>query len=110
MDEVRSASGAPIVLTYDYGLASWLAFYLPSHPPVEQINGRMRYVNAPEPDPALFRGPIMYICTVDCGDIPALHKRFSKVEFVATLTRHAPRRPDPGLRHLQVVRPDRSAA
>ena len=55
MDEVRQRLGAPVVLTLDYGLASWLAFYMPSHPPVEQINGRIRYVNAPEPDPALFR-------------------------------------------------------
>ena len=35
---------------------------MPSHPPVEQVNGRIRYVNAPEPDPALFRGTIMYVC------------------------------------------------
>jgi 4-amino-4-deoxy-L-arabinose transferase-like glycosyltransferase len=87
MDEVRARLGAPIVLTYDYGLASWLAFYLPSHPPVEQINGRMRYVNAPEPDPALFRGTIMYVCAVECAEIPALQKRFTTVEPAASLTR-----------------------
>jgi 4-amino-4-deoxy-L-arabinose transferase-like glycosyltransferase len=87
MDEVRARLGAPVVLTFDYGLASWLAFYLPSHPPVEQINGRMRYVNAPEPDPALFRGTIMYVCMVECGDIDALHQRFKTVELAASLTR-----------------------
>jgi 4-amino-4-deoxy-L-arabinose transferase-like glycosyltransferase len=87
IDEVRARLGAPIVLTYDYGLASWLAFYLPSHPPVEQINGRMRYVNAPEPDPALFRGAIMYVCAVECAEIPALQKRFTTVEPAASLTR-----------------------
>jgi len=47
----------------------------------------MRYVNAPEPDPALFDGPIMYTCTVPCADIPTLQKRFSKVELVDHLTR-----------------------
>jgi len=57
MDEVRKRMGAPIILVYDYGLASWLSFYLPSHAPVEQINLRMRYVNAPEPDPKLFDLP-----------------------------------------------------
>ncbi len=87
MDGVRARLGAPIVLTYDYGLASWLAFYLPSHPPVEQINGRMRYVNAPEPDPALFRGTIMYVCAVECAEIPGLQKRFTTVEPAASLTR-----------------------
>jgi len=87
MDEARKRMGAPIILVYDYGLAGWLSFYLPSHAPVEQINLRMRYVNAPEPDPALFDGPIMYTCTVPCADIPTLQKRFSKVELVDHLTR-----------------------
>jgi len=87
MDDVRRRLGAPVVLTLDYGTASWLAFYMPSHPPVEQINGRMRYVNAPEPDPALFRGTIMYVCMVECADIPALRHRFDIVEQAAALTR-----------------------
>jgi 4-amino-4-deoxy-L-arabinose transferase-like glycosyltransferase len=87
MDEVRMRLGAPVVLTMNYGLTGWLAFYLPSHPPVEQINVRMRYVNAPEPDPALFRGTIMYVCMVDCSDIPVIRQRFANVEPVASLTR-----------------------
>jgi len=87
MDAVRGRLGAPIVLTMDYGSAAWLEFYLPSHPPVEQINGRMRYVNAPEPDPALFRGPIMYVCRGDCGELSLIRARFTTVEFAATLTR-----------------------
>jgi 4-amino-4-deoxy-L-arabinose transferase-like glycosyltransferase len=87
MDQVRQRLGAPVVLTLDYGLASWLAFYMPSHPPVEQINGRMRYVNAPEPDPALFRGTIMYVCMVECADIPNLRTRFTTVEPAAALSR-----------------------
>jgi 4-amino-4-deoxy-L-arabinose transferase-like glycosyltransferase len=87
MDDVRIRLGAPVVLTMNYGLASWLAFYLPSHPPVEQINGRMRYVNAPQPDPALFRGTMMYVCIVECGDIPTIRQRFATVEPVTSLTR-----------------------
>jgi hypothetical protein len=87
MDDVRKRLGAPTVLTMDYGLAAWLEFYLPSHPPVEQINGRMRYVNAPEPDPALFRGTIMYVCMAECGELPAIRNRFATVEPVASLTR-----------------------
>jgi 4-amino-4-deoxy-L-arabinose transferase-like glycosyltransferase len=87
MDAVRARLNAPLVLTYDYGLAGWLDFYLPSHAPVEQINGRIRYVNAPQPDPALFRGPLMYVCTVPCADIPALQKRFQSVELAGSLTR-----------------------
>jgi len=87
MDEARARLGAPIVLTTDYGLASWLAFYMPSRPPVEQINGRMRYVNAPPPDPALFSGAIMYVCMDKCGEVPVLRNRFTTVELVDHLTR-----------------------
>ena len=66
-------------------MTGWLAFYLPSHPPVEQINGRMRYVNAPEPDPALFRGAIMYVCMVECDEMPLIRQRFTSVEKVTSL-------------------------
>lgn len=87
MDEERGRLGAPVVLTTDYGLAAWLAFYMPSRPPVEQINGRMRYVNAPPPDPVLFSGAIMYVCWDKCGEVPALRKRFTTVDLVDHLTR-----------------------
>jgi 4-amino-4-deoxy-L-arabinose transferase-like glycosyltransferase len=89
LDEVRLRLGSPVVLTTNYGLTGWLAFYLPSHPPVEQINGRIRYVDAPEPDPALFRGPIMYVCEEQCNEIQ-LRQRFAVVELVASFlrTRH----------------------
>ena len=47
IDELRVRMGAPVILDTDYGLNGWLAFYVPSHPPVEQINDRIRYVDAP---------------------------------------------------------------
>jgi len=87
MDALRVRLGAPVVMTMEYGLTGWLAFYLPSHPPVEQINGRMRYVNAPEPDPALFSGTIMYVCVDECGDLPVVRRRFATAEPVANLIR-----------------------
>jgi 4-amino-4-deoxy-L-arabinose transferase-like glycosyltransferase len=90
LDEVRLQLGAPVVLTANYGLTGWLTFYLPSHPPVEQINGRIRYVDAPPPDPTLFSGTMMYVCEEDCSEVP-LRQRFATVELVASLsrTRHA---------------------
>jgi len=87
MDDVRQRIGASVVLTLDYGTAAWLKFYLPSRPAVEQINERLWWVNSPEPDPALFRGAMMYVCMVECNDIPTLRRRFSTVEEVASLTR-----------------------
>jgi len=68
-------------------VTGWLAFYLPSHPPVEQINLRIRWVNAPEPDPALFRGPVMFVCINQCFEVDELRRRFTTVEPIKTLTR-----------------------
>lgn len=87
MDELRVRMGAPVVLTTNQRVTGWLAFYLPPHPPVEQINFRIRWVNAPEPDPALFRGTMMYVCIYECSDIDLLRRRFETVELVTTLSR-----------------------
>jgi len=87
IDDVRERLGAPIVLTTDYGVTGWLKFYLPSHPPVAQMNARMRYVDAPLPDPALFAGAIMYVCPYDCAELVIVRPRFASVELVTTLTR-----------------------
>ncbi len=87
MDEVRQHLGAPVVLTFDYGTAAWLKFYLPSHAPVEQIGWRAWWINSPEPDPALFRGTMMYVCERDCYNLPMVRDRFKTVEPVTTLTR-----------------------
>jgi hypothetical protein len=86
LDQVRMKIGAPIVLGTDHAVTGWLAFYLPSRPPVEQIGERIRYANAPEPDPALFQGPIMFVCTGEC-DVQMLHDRFATVDRVTSLQR-----------------------
>jgi 4-amino-4-deoxy-L-arabinose transferase-like glycosyltransferase len=90
LDDVRTRIGAPIVLTTEYGVAGWLEFYLPSHPVVAQVNERMRYVDQPQPDPALFRGTSMYVCQTPCDAVPLLQQKFAKVDLVATFprTRH----------------------
>ncbi len=87
MDKLRLQLGAPVVMTTNQRLTGWLTFYLPSHPPVEQINNRIRWVNGPQPDPALFRGTMMYVCIYGCSSLDALRRRFETVQFVANLVR-----------------------
>jgi 4-amino-4-deoxy-L-arabinose transferase-like glycosyltransferase len=87
LDGLRTQLGAPVVMTTNQRLTGWLSFYLPSHPPVVQINNRIRWVDAPAPDPALFAGPIMYVCVYECSDIALLHQRFEKAQLVTNLTR-----------------------
>jgi hypothetical protein len=87
LDDVRTRIGAPIVLTSEYGIAGWLQFYLPSHPTVAQFNERVRYIDLPQPDPALFRGTSMYVCKTPCYAVWQLRQRFSNVDLVTTLPR-----------------------
>ena len=87
IDHLRRQLGAPIILTLDYGLTSWLAFYLSSKPPVEQINGRICWVDAPVPDPTLFQGSMMFVCRVICHEFALVLARFEIVEPVETLIR-----------------------
>jgi hypothetical protein len=63
---------------------------LPSHPVVTQVNERMRYVDLPQPDPALLQGTSMYVCQTPCDAVPLLQQKFGKVDLVATFprTRH----------------------
>src|SRR6185437_13734717 len=61
LDRLRAELDAPVVVTTNQRLTGWLTFYLPSRPPVVQLNNRIRWVDAPAPDPALFRGTMMYI-------------------------------------------------
>jgi 4-amino-4-deoxy-L-arabinose transferase-like glycosyltransferase len=90
LDGVRTRLDAPIVLTTEYGIAGWLEFYLRSHPFVTQVNERMRYVDLPQPDPALFAGTSMYVCQTPCDAVWKLKEKFGKVDLVATFprTRH----------------------
>ncbi len=88
IDQLRKELASPVVLTTDYGLDGWLSFYLPSHPPVVQVNERMRYVNAPTPDLALFRGPMVLICkSIACGEDARIHQRFASMDLTAKLAR-----------------------
>jgi 4-amino-4-deoxy-L-arabinose transferase-like glycosyltransferase len=87
IDRIRQLTGASVVLTADYGVTSWLSFYLPSRAPVEQINGRMRWINEPVPDQKLFEGPMVFVCQGACSLAKWLAKRFKDVELVSTLER-----------------------
>ena len=87
IETLRQQNGARTVVTTSYTLTSWLAFYLPSRPPVVQINERIRWVNAPPPDPAQFFGVSLYVCQTECNELAVVRARYSTVREVARLTR-----------------------
>jgi Dolichyl-phosphate-mannose-protein mannosyltransferase len=87
IEAVRARVGATCVLAPDYGTTSWLAFYLPAGTCVVQPTQRIRWVNMPEPDPALLAGKLLYVDEVRPGGHPYLNENFARVERVAELRR-----------------------
>ena len=88
IEAVRVRAGAACVLAPDYGTTSWLAFYLPPGTCVVQPTQRIRWVNMPEPDPALLSGKVLYVDEVRPGGPPAyLKNTYARVERLAELPR-----------------------
>jgi hypothetical protein len=75
------------VLAPDYGTTGWLAFYLPKGSCVAQRAERIRWVNMPDPDPALLAGKLLFVDEVREGGQPELTASFARVEKVAEFTR-----------------------
>ena len=86
IEAVRMRVAAGCVLAPDYGTTGWLAFYLPKGTCVVQPTQRIRWVNMPEPDPALLAGKLLYVAEALPGG-PYLNQVFAQVERVAELKR-----------------------
>ena len=86
IEAVRMRIGAGCVLAPDYGTTGWLAFYLPKGTCVVQPTQRIRWVNMPEPDPALLAGKLLYVAEALPGG-PYLNQVFAQVERVTELKR-----------------------
>jgi 4-amino-4-deoxy-L-arabinose transferase-like glycosyltransferase len=87
IDAVRQRTGASCVLAPDYGTTSWLAFYLPKGTCVVQPTQRIRWINMPEPDPALLAGKLLWVDEVRPVAQPYVSDTFANVERVAELRR-----------------------
>ena len=87
IEAVRLRTGAACVLAPDYGTTSWLTFYLPPGTCVVSRIQRIRWVNMPEPDPALLKGKLLFVDEVRPNGQPALEQAFAHVKKVAELPR-----------------------
>ena len=87
IEETRARVGASCLLVPDYGMASWLSFYLPKGTCVVQPTQRIRYVNMGEPDPAKLSGKLLFVDEVRLARQPYLTATFSKIERVAEFKR-----------------------
>ncbi|MBR1222885.1 glycosyltransferase family 39 protein [Bradyrhizobium sp. U87765 SZCCT0131] len=87
IEAVRQRTGAACVLAPDYGTVSWLMFYLPKDSCVVQPSQRIRWVNAPEPDPALLAGKLLFVDEVRPNGQAALKAAYTHFEKVVELPR-----------------------
>jgi 4-amino-4-deoxy-L-arabinose transferase-like glycosyltransferase len=87
IEALRSQTRARAVLTTGYALTGWLSFYLPSHPPVVQVNERFRYLDEPEPPRNLFEGPLLYVTELRNDHSALLAMHFAKVMPLAHISR-----------------------
>jgi 4-amino-4-deoxy-L-arabinose transferase-like glycosyltransferase len=86
IEAMRTRLGARCLIVDNYGLASWLAFYLPQTP-VVQINERMRWVNMPEPPSALFADRVLYVGDANIDATDTLRANYAQVEPQGELSR-----------------------
>src|ERR1700686_5312042 len=87
IEAVRLRVGATCVLAPDYGTTSWLAFYLPKDACVVQPTQRIRWVNMPDPDPALLSGKLLYVDEVRAAAPPYVKDNLARATRVGELKR-----------------------
>jgi 4-amino-4-deoxy-L-arabinose transferase-like glycosyltransferase len=87
IETLRVRTQAKAIVTTSYALTGWFSFYLPTHPPVVQLNERFRYVNEPAPPRALFEGPLLYITEMRNDQAALVASRFREVMPLAHIAR-----------------------
>ena len=85
---LRAQNNANAIITTSYELRGWLSFYLPSRPPVIQVNERFRWLNEPAPAADLFQGPLLYVTQIRNDQSEVLAKRFREVTPLAHIGRY----------------------
>jgi 4-amino-4-deoxy-L-arabinose transferase-like glycosyltransferase len=88
IEVLRAQNNASAVITTSYELRGWLSFYLPSHPPVIQVNERYRWLNEPAPAAELFGRPLLYVTQIRNDQSQALATRFRVVTPLAHIGRY----------------------
>jgi hypothetical protein len=78
---------AGAIVTTNYSLTGWLAFYSQSHVPVVQIANEVRFLSSPRATVSDLVGTLLYVTVNPRGELPEVSKHFSRIRFVARLVR-----------------------
>ncbi|WP_428687598.1 ArnT family glycosyltransferase [Roseibium sp.] len=85
--ELAKAENAGFIVTTSYGLNAQLDFLMKDTLPVAQLNERIRYIMAPEPDMARYGKPGLYVTEKRRDRAGDLKQSFALVEKLAELER-----------------------
>jgi len=88
VDAARRQAGAAWIATAGYGPTAMLAYFL-RDVPVVQLDERLRYVNAPPPDPALLSEPALFVVDARARKTDALLARFAEHTELGSVERWA---------------------
>lgn len=84
---LRAETHAAAILTTNYAPTGWLAFYLPDHPPVIQLNAPYRWLATPRAGPALLDRPLLYVTEPRRDDAALVARHFAHVRPIARIKR-----------------------
>ena len=85
--DTAAAQGAHAIVTTSYATTGWLAFYMKPKMPVIQINEDFRWLSAPQADPALAKGPLLFVTMQGEKTMPVVAARFAQIQHVGEIDR-----------------------
>lgn len=82
-----SRIGARAILTTNYSMTGWLAFYAHTSVDIVQIVDERRFLSSPPADRDALSGTVLYVTARPDRELPAVREHFSQVSALKTLDR-----------------------
>ncbi|MBU6445725.1 MAG: glycosyltransferase family 39 protein [Alphaproteobacteria bacterium] len=87
IEALRQQNGAAAILTTSYAETGWLAFYLPTRPPVIAVGEDYRWLAAPRADAHLLGRPLLYVTDARHNDDSKLMASFAQLRLLDQIVR-----------------------
>ncbi|MDE2074045.1 MAG: glycosyltransferase family 39 protein [Alphaproteobacteria bacterium] len=87
IESLRERNRAGAILTTSYAETGWLAFYLPSHPPVIEADEDYRWLAAPKAGAGLLGRPLLYVTDARHDGSATLTQDFAQIRPLGRIVR-----------------------
>jgi hypothetical protein len=84
---IASRDSASAVVTSNYVMTGWLAFYLEPRLPVIQVTEDYRWLSAPHADARLLARPLLFVTQHPASEMSTISGHFATIKFEKVLTR-----------------------